>query len=166
MSNFWPSGLDLSDTRSPKEILKVAQEDWRQRSDGVMELVLQDAKSTDGYIMIIVHAKHVGSNRTSTLFSILHRPNSFYPVTIQLETDELPNFLKKTYESDSSYISMRSALATIGRIGGSQTVSNPWVADTPAEFQKKLGEAFNKGSIKSIIVNLASGVSDDTIENH
>ena len=162
MSNFWPRNLDLSDTQSPKEILKVAQEDWSQSSDGVMELVLQDAKSKDGYIMIVVHAKHVDSNRTSTLFSVVHRPKSFYPVTIQLETDELPNFLKKTYESDSGIDSLKLAMV----MGKSRTVSNPWVADTPAEFRKKLVDAFNNESVRSIIISLTSGVSDDTAENH
>lgn len=75
MSNFWPSGIDLSDTQSPREILKVAQEDWYTSSEGIMELILQDATSKLGDSMIIVHAKHVASNRTSTLFLIVHRPN-------------------------------------------------------------------------------------------
>jgi len=155
MSSFWPSGLDLRDTQSPREILKIAQEEWHQNSEGVMELVLQDATSTTDDIMIIVHAKHVASNRTSELFSIVHRPNNPYPVTIQMEAEKLPNFLKKTYsKSDfaSAAIMMR----------GVQTVSNPWVSDTPAEFREKLAEAFNEGSVKSIILNLASNVSDDT----
>ena len=43
-----------------------------------------------------------------------------------------------------------------------QKVSNPWVSDTPAEFREKLAEAFNEGSVKSIILNLASNSSDDT----
>lgn len=166
MSNFWPSGLDLSDTQSPRDILKVAQEEWHQSSEGLMELVLQDARSKSDNIMIIVHAKHVASNRTSTLFSIVHRPNSPYPVTIQLEAHDLPNFLKKTYESASSY-NMRFAIEAMA---SSQKVSNPWVSDTPAEFRKKLSDAFNEGSVKSIIFNLAAGesdgVSDETNGDH
>jgi hypothetical protein len=154
MSNFWPSGIDLSDTQSPREILKVAQEDWHQSSGGIMELVLQNAMSTAGHSMIIVHAKHVASNRTSTLFSVLHQPNNPYPVTIQLETKSLPNILKKTYSPNSIYTAMDAVVK--------QTVSNPWVSDTPAEFRTKLAEAFNEGTIKSIILNLASNESDDT----
>ena len=127
-----------------------------------MELVLQDARSKSDNIMIIVHAKHVASNRTATLFSIVHRPNSPYPVTIQLEANNLPDFLKKTYELASSY-GMRFAVQAMV---SSQTVSNPWVSDTPAEFRKKLAEAFNQGSVKSIIFNLAAGVSDDTNGDH
>lgn len=159
MSNFWPSGLDISDTQSPKDILKVAQEDWHQNSGGVMELVLQDARSKSDNIMIIVHAKHVASNRTSTLFSIVHRPNNPYPVTIQLETSDLPDFLKKTY-SKSNY-----GFSIAVQAMGDKTISNPWVSDTPAEFRGKLAEAFNKGSVKSIILNLASGASDDSNED-
>lgn len=157
MSNFWPSGLDLSDTQTPREILKAANEDWQTSSDGVMELVLQDATSKSGNSMIIVHAKHVASNRTSTLFSIVHRPNNPYPVTIQLEDEDLPNFLKKSYVRPSISIAMEL-------MGRSESVSNPWVSDTPSEFRKKLAEAFNLGSVKSKILNLASGTSDDTNE--
>ena len=51
MSNYWPSGLELSDTQSPREILKVAQEEWYTSSEGVMELVLQDAESESGNSM-------------------------------------------------------------------------------------------------------------------
>lgn len=157
MSNFWPSGLDLSDTQSPKEILKVAQEDWHQKSEGKMELVLQDTTSTTGQIMVVVHAKHVASDRTSTLFSIVHRPdNNPYPVRIQLEKDNLPDSLKKTYERSNSIGNMVSLMAE-----STYTVSNPWVSDTPAEFRKKLVEAFNTSSIKGVIINLASDVSND-----
>lgn len=38
---------------------------------------------------------------------------------------------------------------------------NPWVSDTPSEFRKKLIEAFNLGSVKTKILNLASSTSDD-----
>jgi hypothetical protein len=45
MSSFWPDGLKLSDTQSPRDILKTAQEDWQTDTDGIMELVLQNARS-------------------------------------------------------------------------------------------------------------------------
>lgn len=161
MSNFWPNGLDISDTQSPREILKVAQEDWHQSSGGVMELILQDAKATTDDVMVIVHAKHVASNRTSKLFSIVHRPNNPYPVTIQLENKDLPNFLRKTYSrSNSSLSAALEAMAT------NQTVSNPWVSDTPAEFREKLAKAFNEGSLKSIVFNLVSAASDNINGDH
>lgn len=169
MSNFWPSGLELSDTQSPREILKAAQEDWQTSSDGVMDLVLQDAKSKSENSMIIVHAKHVVSNRTATLFSIVHRPNHPYPATIQLEEEDLPQFLQKTYYKGGSrdiadilrherLDSLGSLLGSQGSLLGSQgsTVSNKWVSDTPAEFRTKLADAFNLGLIKGKILNLAS----------
>ncbi len=160
MSNFWPNDLNLSDTQSPREILKVAQKDWYQGSNGVMELVLQDARTKTNNIMIIVHAKHVPSNRTVQLFSIVHRPNNPYPVTIQLESNDLPNFLKKTYESTSPYYG--SAISALQTIAGSKEVSNPWVSDTPAEFRKKLGDVLKEGAVKSAIYNLTTDDTDDT----
>jgi len=166
MSNFWPSGLDLSDTQTPREILTVAQKDWFTSSGGVMELVLQDATSKSGHSMIIVHAKHGASNRTSTLFSVIHRPSNPYPVTIQLEDERLPDFLKKSY----TYTRLNLGITTAEIMGqkSEESVSNPWVSDTPSEFRKKLAEAFNLGTIKSRILNLASATavasdnSDDT----
>ncbi len=166
MSNYWPSDLSFSNTQSPREILEVAKEDWYANSEGVMELVLQDAESESGNSMIIVYAKHVLSNRTSKLFSIVHRPNNPYPVTIQLEDENIPNFLKKSYT--------RPGLPGLSSIGitprifediEEETISNLWVSDTPPEFRKKLAEAFNLGDVKSGILNLAlsaSNASDDT----
>lgn len=41
-----------------------------------------------------------------------------------------------------------------------QPVLNPWVCDTPAEFRKKLEEAFNLSVIKTKILNLVSSYSE------
>lgn len=154
MSVFWPSDIDLSDTQSPREILQAAQEDWRTGSQGLMQLILQDAQSQSGNPMIIVHAKHVPSNRTSKLLSIIYRPETPYPLTIQPEDENLPKFLKKSYFQRSA----ASTLATTVNLGIVEgEVLNQWVADTPAEFREKLEEAFNLGSIKSKILSLASG---------
>lgn len=160
MSNFWPEGIELSDTQSPKEILQSAQVEWQTGSDGVMELVLQDAKSKSGNSMIIVHAKHIMSNRTATLFSIVCRPNHPYPVMIQPKDEDLPDFLKKSY-----YEPGLSGLANINTsLFGTQgkKISNEWVADTPPEFRKKLADAFNLGIIKSEILNLASSATESS----
>lgn len=155
MSSYWPRGLSLSDTQSPREILTVAQEEWRTSSNGIMELVLQDATSRSGNSMTIVHAKHVASNRTSKLLSVVHRPSKPYPVTIDVEADDLPDFLKKTY-------TRRTGLGLFdpeSLTEKTETVSNDWVADTPSEFRSKLAEALNLGSVKSTILNLASSTS-------
>lgn len=161
MGNYWPSGIDFSDIpQSPREILKVAREDWDTGSEGIMELVLQDAESETGNPIIIVYAKHVPSNRTSKLFSIIHRPNNPYPVTIQLEVEDLPNFLKKSYHRLEDF-----ERAAMGVRQVLEPISNEWVSDTPSEFRKKLREAFNLGSVKSVIINtvsVASDASDDT----
>lgn len=151
MSNFWPSGIDLSDTQSPREILEVAKEDWYKGSEGVMELVLQDSESESGYPMIIVHAKHVPGNRTSRLLSVVHQLNNPYPVLIQPETENLPNSLKKSYYRPGLDASAVAAITGMRE----RTVSNPWVSDTPSEFRKSLAEAFNLGDVKGKILNLA-----------
>jgi hypothetical protein len=157
MSNFWPSDLDISDTVTPREILKTAKDDWLTGSNGVMDLVLQDAKSKSGNPIIIVHAKHVPSNRTVTIFTIIFRPNKPYPVTIELEQEDLPAFLKKSYSRPSA---MDFTTAVLGAKG--QAVSNPWVAETPAEFRKKLADALNSGAIKGQIINLLSDEAGDS----
>jgi len=155
MSNFWPSDLDISDTQSPKEILKVAQQDWNTKSGGMMELVLQDTKSETGNFMIIAHAKHVASNRTVTLFSILHRLGKPYPVTIQQKHEKLPDVLKKSYYKSSSL----SAIGDFARMKEPELILNEWVAETPAEFRTKLDKTFQLGTIKSSILNLMSDTS-------
>ncbi|MGB3494820.1 MAG: hypothetical protein WBA57_18975 [Elainellaceae cyanobacterium] len=161
MGNFWPSGIELSDTQSPKQILEVAQEDWCTSSNGVMELILQDRETESGNPMIVVHAKHVPSNRTAALFSIVHRPGNPYPATIQPKDEKLPNFLKKSYHHrPATLFSVTEEL--INPQG--RTISNQWVSETPAEFREKLAEAFNLGTIKATMVHLASQASDDESE--
>lgn len=51
-----------------------------------IELILQSSVTESGNPIIIVHAKHVPSNRTTILFSVIHRPNKSYPVTILLDS--------------------------------------------------------------------------------
>jgi hypothetical protein len=166
MSNFWPEGIELSDTQSPKDILETAQEDWSESSDGVMELVLQDAESESGNSMIIVHAKHVASNRTATLFSVVHRPESPYPARIQPKDEDLPNFLKKTYNEPLNPSLWKDLNSYLSKETMSQrTISNQWVSDTPSEFRKTLAEAFNLGIIKREILNLASNATKRTSTN-
>jgi hypothetical protein len=156
MSNFWPKGLELSDTASPMEILEAAQSDWDTNSHGALTLVFQEAKSESGNDMIIVHAKHIPSNRTATLFSVVHRPNTPYPITIQPKNDDVPTFLRKSYYKPGIADSLINSADDFGTRG--KTVTNHWVSDTPSEFRTKLGEVFNLGIVKSEILNLASNI--------
>jgi hypothetical protein len=155
MSSFWPDGLKLSDTQSPRDILKTAQEEWYTNSDGIMELVLQDAQSEAGNSMIIVHAKHIANKRTATLFSIVHQAGKPYPVAIQQKSEDLPSFLKKTSELKSL------DLKSLGTFSLLPQSVNQWVSDTPSEFRKKLTDAFNLGIVKREILNLASSDTDN-----
>lgn len=147
MSKFWPSGISLSDTKSPEQILQAAKEEWETTSKGLLTLELQPAESQSGNAMMIVHAKDIPGNRTTTLFSVVHRKEEVYPVAIQPEKDDLPNFLKKTY--------YKPGIRDISVAGmGGYEVQNKWVADTPAEFRTKLEEIFNDTNVKQAVFSL------------
>lgn len=157
MTNYWPDGLELSDANTPLEILSDARSDWNSSSGGVLDLILQVAASKSGNHMIIVHAKHVVSNRTATLFSVVSRKTHPYPARIQPKDEELPDFLKKSYKK----LSVRglASMSALMNQTKEEWIENEWVADTPVEFRVKLHKIFNLGIIKSIILNLIS--SDD-----
>lgn len=171
MNKYWPDGLELSDTQSPLEILRDAESEWASSSEGVLTLVLQEAESQSGNDMIIVHAKHVPSNRTASLFSVVSRKGHPYPARLQPKEDELPNFFRKSYKTQN--ISSLTAMSrAVQQFSEEKWVNNEWVADTPGEFREKLEEVFNLGNLKSVILNLVSsrteGVQDgaDDSEDH
>lgn len=170
MTNFWPEGIDLNDTQSPRDILNAARNDWQVGTDGLMDLVLQDAQSESGNLMIIVHAKHLVSNRTATLFSIVHRPNYPYPVKIQLKDEKIPSSLQKSYyvPNHRKLLSVAAELGLKESESSGRMIQNHWVSETPTEFRHKLIEAFNSGVVKSEILNLASvamGDMGDSVED-
>lgn len=156
MADFWPSGLKLDDTQSPMQILKEAQQDWETKSDGLLTLVLQNATSESGNDLILVHAQHVSSKRTSHLFSVIHRPKSPYPATIEPRDSALPNVLKKSYYQPG-ILGPAAAIRSLDKPEG-RTVTNEWVSDTPSEFRAKLQQAFSSGFVKSEILNLTCTV--------
>ena len=161
MNNFWPSGLDLTDTSSPLEILQAAKQEWIEQSNGLLALVIQETESTNGNHLLIVHAKHVPSKRTVTLFSVVHRLGAPYPAKIEPRDDGLPDILKKSY--------YRPSIADIVAGTGRQ-VTNKWVCDTPSEFRSQLKDVINLGTLKSEVLSLvsgtvsASGTADETEE--
>ncbi len=155
MTDFWPSGLDLNDTISPLEILQSAQQEWTEQSRGVLGLVIQEAESTSGNHLLIVHAKHVPSNRTVTLFSVVHRVDAPYPARIQPRDNELPDILKKSYYQPGFADFTTGGLA----LSQGRKVTNKWVCDTPSEFRSQLKDVFNLGSVKSEVLSLVSGVA-------
>ena len=165
MSDFWPKGIEIKNRQSPMQILETAQKDWAKNSDGELTLLLQEAKSESGNDMIIVHAKHVPSDRIIKLFSVIYRPNSHYPATIQPKKDDLPNFLKKSYYKPGPLDDIiRSQQTTIPFLPGQQ-VKNTWVSENPSEFREKLEQVFNLGIVKSDILNLLSGFEEATTSN-
>jgi len=159
MSNFWPDGFSLNDVQSPDDILGIASEDWENRSSGILMLVLQKTESQDGDTLIIVHAKHIPSNRTVTLLTVRHRQDNPYPVTIEPMKDDIPHYLKKSYYAagPADYEDEYS--------GEGGTITNNWVSDTPAEFRIKLIDAFNLSVIKTTIFNLTSAFTSEKSDN-
>jgi len=155
MSNFWPTNFALNDTESPMEILETARKQWESESGNNLTLVLEPAKSQGGYDMIIIHARHVPSSRTTTLFSITHRPNAPYPLTINPKDDELPLFLQRSYYEPGSAGFSNIKLALGGGTPG-HTVTNEWVCDTPGEFRDKLATVFNLGMVKCEVLSLVA----------
>jgi hypothetical protein len=167
MSKYWPDGIELKDTQSPNKILKDAKAEWTANSDGLLELLLQEAESKSGHDMIIVHAKHMPSNRTASLFSVVCRKGQPYPARLQPKDDEMPDFFKKSYKTKNlgAIGAMGVAYQQFANVGDEKWVENHWVADTPTEFREKLEEVFNLGNIKSEILNLISSKADDIVDN-
>lgn len=149
MSEFWPDGLDLSNSQTPREFLEAAREEWDATSHGMLTLVFHDAESESGNAMIVVHAHHVPTNRTAELFSIVHRSSAPYPATIQPRETDLPKVLKKSYYEPG-----------IGEYGVSlpkgHNVTNEWVSATPSEFRQKLKKAMNLEVVQYEIFRLVS----------
>jgi hypothetical protein len=172
MNIFWPEGLSVSDVRSPYEILESAREEWETASDGVLTLVFQESEPNDGIETITVHAKHIPSNRTATLFSVIHRLNEPYPVTIQPRIEHnFPDILRREYyQHNPNYYPYNPDQVSPEFEDEDEegwTITNKWVSDTPSEFRKKLTEAFNLSEVKAAVLNLTSskGTSVDELTN-
>lgn len=149
MSIFWPSDINIQDTEPPIKILKGAKNDWEENSKGNLTLLFD--KSTDETTTnITVYAEHTSSKKTATLFSIMHRSQNPYPVTIKPVYIDLPNHLKKSYYEPG----ITEVVTDYGFKG--RTVENKWVSDTPSEFRSKLSDVFKLGGIKHIILSLVT----------
>ena len=163
VESFWPDGIAVDDTRSPRRILDEANEEWQEMSGRRLGLVVHDTTSQNGFRMLLVHAMDFESDRSMSLFSVLHRPGRAYPARIQFDSSEdVPNFLRKEYYEPSLGALHDLSLSKIAR---GKHVKNKWVAETPNEFRSLLVSAMNLDHIKTGLVNLLSdeliGLSDD-----
>jgi hypothetical protein len=80
--SFWPEGFDINDTRSPMEILAIAQAEWKEKSGGLLELEVRidDLETFCGFPVIRVflcrdHLFRIEQN-------IYNNSNGEYPVAI------------------------------------------------------------------------------------
>lgn len=157
MSSFWPSDLDVSDISSPLEILELANQEWKEKSSGELNLLIQEAEPVENIQTFYVYAKHGPSSQTAVLFSVLYRLNIPYPARIIPRETVLPNALKKSYYSPGldTALKMNTAASLAANLKGKQVI-NERVCETPAEFRSELKKVFNLGSVKSEIVSLVS----------
>ena len=121
-------------------------------------MVIQEAETTNGNHMLVVHVKHVPSNRTVTLFSVVHRSTAPYRAKIQPRDNELPDILKKSYYQPDLVARMAPGIGTLT----GQKVTNKWVCDTPSEFRSTLRDVFNLGILKSEVLSLVSGTTSSS----
>jgi hypothetical protein len=168
--SFFPEDIELSDIRSPSEILSEAQSEWEGHSNGLLLLRVSPAalEGEDEFILD-VYIVHSPSKRMAKLLSVAHRPEHPYPVEIRPESFDIPRYLKKSYTvqarrsipplfSVPDYL--RAVEKAIPEIS-TQTITNEWVCDTPSEFRENLRKALNLGSVKSAINNIIVGSSLD-----
>ena len=167
--SFFPSGIELSDIRSPHDILDEARAEWLAYSNGQLDLCLSEAvREDDDELIWDLFVHHTPSKRLAKILSVAHRPANPYPVEVRPETFDLPRYLRKSYivqrrrpTGSLDFSSFTSGLA--GRLPEllTETVTNEWVCDNPAEFREKLQKALTLGSVKALINNLISGPSDE-----
>lgn len=153
MTDFWPEGISLEDTQSPKDILVGADQQWREKSGGVLSLIIRETTSEGDNALLIVHVMHEPTNRTVNLFSVVYRPMSPYPAAIQPMKGDLPDFLKKSYYRPG--IGGFGSIWRVASEGG--TVKNEWVAYSPNEFRDLLKAVFNLGTVKADLLSLLAG---------
>lgn len=158
--SFFPEDLDLSTLQSPVAILKEAQEEWKDRTQGalILHIVESDLSNSSQFIIDIILV-HVASKRSARLLSLRHLPGKSYPVEIQPEAFDYPDYLVKQRVVPARKKSLLgpSILEGLGEIIPQHTITNKWICETPLELRERLAEAFNLGSVKSLTVNLVAG---------
>lgn len=143
MAEFWPSGFNITDTASPYEILNQASEEWAEEGGGLLRLII-DQEDTVLSSTFDVHAEHVPSKRTISLFSVTHLRARPYPSEIGI-----------------SWYGHSEMIAGIVVNQPSQKL----VARTPERFRELLRAVFNRDDLKSellrFVVNAGSAVVCD-----
>ncbi len=163
MGSFWPKGIDIKDVAAPYEILQLANQDWLTESEGLLSLVIQEKEPEEGMEEFIVHALHIPSDRSVTLFSVTQLGDTPYPARITLRGDRIPIFLQKEYHRTKKGI-----LADANALYESkELIANKWVSETPADFRKHLSEALNSSETKSVVFSLLASIkgTDDSDED-
>jgi len=159
MSDYWPDDLDLTDTRSPLEILESVRKELIAMSGNRLTLDFAGTETSDNRVSMPVYAREVSSRRTATLFEVTHLRGLSYPVRIIPVTEELPDFLRKEYWEPKSGRSSDLSPILQSMVGVGMKVTNEWVCDTPAEFSDKIQKMLKRSEVKRAILGLLTSQS-------
>jgi hypothetical protein len=117
--------------------------------------------TSEGFQVIHAYASHVLSGRSTKLFSVYHRSLAAYPVNIKIDEEDIPTQLQKEY--------IKINFQPFHRVPEphEEIIENKWVSDSPAEFRRKLSDAFSASTIRAKLINLIAGsdvASEDETE--
>ena len=162
MSEYWPDDLDLTDTRSPLEILESVRQELIAMSGHRLTLDVIGTETGDGRVSIPVYAREMSAFRAAMLLEVTHRAGFHYPARIIPVTEELPDFLKKEYWKPGAVrdFGLSPALRSM-EVFGTQ-VTNEWVCDTPTEFSDKLQQVLKRAEVKRALLGLLTPQSAAT----
>lgn len=146
IADLWPDDIRAEDVISPEEILEHQARLLEERTNGLLTADVVRHTAEDRVVIgFDVQSTRAGSR--VRLFSAEHRVDFEYPIVLSPPA-ELPPFLKaEVYEPGLGDVT--AAVRFQGRC-----VRNPWVASSPAEFQKRVQEMLALPSVKAAVLSL------------
>ncbi len=147
IADLWPDDIKADDVISPEEILDHQARLLEQRTNGLLTADVVKHTAEDR-VVIGFDVQSVRSGNRVRLFSAEHRVDFEYPIAMSPPA-ELPAFLKaEVYEPG-----IGDMVTAASRFHG-RSVTNPWVASSPIEFQKKVQDMFAQSSVKAAVLSL------------
>jgi hypothetical protein len=155
IADLWPDDIKADDVISPEEILDHQARQLEQRTNGLLTADVVKHTAEDR-VVIGFDVQSVRSGNRVRLFSAEHRVDFEYPIAMSPPA-ELPAFLK-----EEVYVPGLGDLTTAMPRFQGRCVKNPWVASSPAEFQKKVQDMLAHSSVKSAVLSLLARASRPT----
>ena len=104
----------------------------------------------------MVTARDQRSGRSATLFHVIHRYDAHYPATFKVDSEDLPQFLQRIYETEY--------YRGYDDDSPPEYIENLWVCADAVEFSSKLEKVFNLADVKTSVYNLLAGPSPSEID--